>query len=281
MICLVDNAPPGTQVTCIFQPTESKTREFSHFRKTVFKIEKMESGEILLINMDGGSNDAYGRFGKIEAYKALQENGNAHDRASTKLNFLSQKLTKKSEIKADSKSDLYSRQNDDYQCGIFAIKDARQLTRNPDFSKSLKTINEDDDSDLSSGFYDLPPQYLKNIQSREYSQYILNEHGDEVVTRKGKTLRQTHEHYNVSGYSRHFSEKLHKSVADFLEANKDNPEKIRKAVEMYDADKMTLDRINKVDVSVSSSNSVPNLAPVQNLMVNHGGPQKNKAARKN
>ena len=138
----------------------------------------------------------------------------------------------------------FFRQNDSYQCGVFAVKDARAVNRDQYF---LKDFVEDPTKKLGEiQEFDLPSSYFKSVQSTEYSQYILAQYGEEVVTRKGKTLRQTHEKHGVSGYIQHFSKKFHDVVLQELRDNQDYPEKIRSAVAEYDAANITLARLETI-----------------------------------
>jgi len=95
----------------------------------------------------------------------------------------------------------------------------------------------------SESTYPLPPRYLKNVQSLPLSKAILATHGDTVVTRKQKTLTETHTRHHVGGYSSHFAKKYHHQVLEFLAKNKSNPAFIRECTAQYDAGQLTWERL--------------------------------------
>ena len=235
LIKLFVDASSGVQCTVILQITDIETLNWvvkiiGKGHKSVFKLEKIDD-IIRIINIDSSDYDVYysriieGIMRKISYQQPYEFLTNKHHK-----NLLTHKS--------------FFRQNDSYQCGVFAVKDARAVNRDQYF---LKDFVEDPTKKLGEiQEFDLPSSYFKSVQSTEYSQYILAQYGEEVVTRKGKTLRQTHEKHGVSGYIQHFSKKFHDVVLQELRDNQDYPEKIRSAVAEYDAANITLARLETI-----------------------------------
>lgn len=239
LVALVAKASPGTKVTVIFQMTDAKTRgvlhsQFGDGHKTVCKLERDESG-VSVIHMDSTDNDVYSAVCMQMVTKACQREGVAS------TFYFQRQLNQPS----GSKQATFSRQVDGYQCGVFAVKDARELNRDDNFLDNLP--NSEIDSEFPDlGTYDLPARSYKSVQSRRFSAHVLAEQGDQVVTRRGRTLRETHEKHNVSGYVQHFSQKFHDAVTEAVSRDINQPEKIREAVQQYDAAHMTPQRLQAV-----------------------------------
>lgn len=89
--------------------------------------------------------------------------------------------------------------------------------------------------------YTIPVEYLKSIQTRTYSQYVLPDLGEEIANKRGRTLKEIHDKHLDYGYANHFSEKYKKQVEDYI-ANH-TLEEIKSAVETYDAQKMTPEKL--------------------------------------
>jgi len=264
LIKLIDKSPAGTSLVIIFQPTDSRAKdtegdykygsyiaEFPTAHKTVFKVERRDS-DILLLNMDGTNKELYGSVGQIVAKSALKPHSKESipkERKVTELIYAYQKNPKVPNPK-DGEEIALTRQIDEYQCGVFAHKDARQLTRdeaimtNAFSPESAVKFRNKTIPDLHH--YDLPPEYFKGTQSSVYTDYADKLHGEKVVSRGGKTLKQVHEKHGPGGYVQHFAQKYHDQVTNFLDKNKEHPDVVREAVEKYDAGKMTLERLAKI-----------------------------------
>lgn len=230
---LMEKAPSGISLTVIFQPTDTASYipfslAFSSAHKTVIKFQKTDSG-LDIIHMDGTNNSNYGALCQMLINQSLKTNCHYYFQEN---------------LKKPSSSDTFSRQVDEYQCGIFATKDARQLNRDTEFLKkvALKEIHGWKDKVLEDAhYYVMPAEYLKNIQSETHFGEVLKAHGNDVVNRKGKTLKEVHEKHKVSGYVQHFSEKFRDVVDNFIKSHQNNPAFIRSATEQYDAGKLTME----------------------------------------
>lgn len=120
------------------------------------------------------------------------------------------------------------RQKDEYQCGIFAMKDAIQVSRDASFSEKIKKSSElmqenDERSKLRIKVYSytLPPEYLKSLQSEKEGKAVLQAHGDEIVTRKKESLGGVFKKHEKKpgGYVHYFSEKYQKNLIKFFKEN--------------------------------------------------------------
>lgn len=169
----------------------------------------------------------------------------------------------------------YSRQADLYQCGIFAIKDARQLQRDRDFLSKV-TLFEDKDQELREQkghphFYETPPAYHKGIQSSSFARKAVERHPHTIVTKKGKTLQETYDKHNLEdGYIAHFSKKYHRQVEMFLAEHKDNPAFIRECVEKNDAGRMTLLKLVAIYGPQKNREVVSDSSTSTTAILNHG-----------
>ncbi len=235
---LMDDAPLGTSVTVIFEPTNLDDAShigawhmlFSAAHKTVFKFDRTAAG-VRVICVDGTNNDAYSSFPMIEMVKALQENAKRNNKPMTHLDV----------YKGITKPD--DRQKSGFECGIFAIKDARQVNQDSRFDEGYLAAAEAQQvylDNAASYKYIMPTSYLKSSQSRTAYKEILKENKDEVVTMKGKTLQQAYDKYEDS-YANYFAKKYNKQVRAFIEGK--SLAEIKEIVEKYDASKMTMERL--------------------------------------
>lgn len=255
MIRLIDKAQPGTKVTVTFQsidaPGQFWPRVISKSHKTLVKLERTEDG-VRIIHMDPTNNSLYGQYCQSLAVEALEENVKMTQMPKehpvvlkpTALKFAYQRNPKNP--KADSKKPqtaVFSRQVNEYECGVIVSKDGRVLNRDDHFSDQVFTI-ENYDASKQYYLYDLPPQHLKSVQSRPFAEYVLKEHGDKKANRSQKTLAHIYQKHPELSYTQHFSEKMRGSVLGYLHKYKENPKKIMEDVAMYDAANMTLERLN-------------------------------------
>ncbi len=268
IVILMDNAAIGTEITVIFQPTDA-VQGFLVVHKTVFTIKKIEHG-LQILNMESGGGP-YAYFGWKYINEALEQNAKALDRKITSCFRAMQKESEKHEVgKRKIFPEYFSRQTNGYECGVFAIKDARQINRDPSFlDKVMKTAlhqesalpqqiekkpkteveaktdlecelfpADSDSIDLNTDFikYELPPEYLKGMQSNAYESYVLPMYGDKVVNRKGKTLADIREKHR-NAYIQHFSQKFHDKVEMYVRQHQDSID-IKALVAQYDAGKI-------------------------------------------
>lgn len=221
----VNKAPSGTKITLVVQLTDSENIKlkgtfFPALHKTVCQFEKSPTF-LRMLSLDGTNSMSYGLVCYKLAQRALGEGG--------ALRFVS---LRHSFIEHGSQ---FSRQADQHSCGIFAIKDARQMHRDRFFSTSDQPI------ELEST-YPLPPVYLKNVQSHPFSEAIIAAHGACIVTRKQKSLAETHGHH-VIGYAPHFAQKYRQQILGFLEEHQSNPAFIRQCTSQFDAGKLTFEQL--------------------------------------
>lgn len=245
-IKLMGNAKEGSELTLIVQLTDNTHPFGSKGHKTTFKIRKNKSF-IEMVNIDSVSDGIFGWVAAELAETALKENIATLGKDSTpQIKMAYQKVHKKPEqYKKHKQSDFFSRQSSDYECGVFAIKDAREANRDPDFMDQVFTKGKADEKDPDYS-YDIPKKFLKSIQSRAYMGEIEPSHGKEIVTRRGKTLKETWEKHEArGGYVYHFSKKFKDYVKNFYEQNKNNPEVIKQAINKYDAGKITAEELEK------------------------------------
>lgn len=258
LVKLIDRASPGTEVTVILQATDADKPA----HKTAFKIKKTTIN-IQLINMDSTSNyTEYVQSPYCWAFSALQESAIATNRIPTEILLGIQK----NHPQPDGK--FFSRHHNGYECGTFAIKDARQMNRDPNFvSKIIQEKNKfkaevkeehehesDSESDSESEnenkyYYDIPAEYLKSIESDAYAKQMLEIYGQELVTLQGKepaprTLEQTYEKHR-GRYAHHFSKKFYKAVEIFVKQNRHDIAKIKEVTARYDAGLITLEELER------------------------------------
>lgn len=244
---LMTEAPAGTEITIIFQPTvpiRSTIWAFPPQHKTVIKLERTES-DLNVVLMDSSTNKTYSRF----CCYSLMGNAFKHvQKKAINFNYYFQEDPQNPNSKNPNKPDSFSRQIDSYQCGVFACKDARFLNRENQVTRKLKSrpMIDCDIGDHKMFSYEFFPESFKGIQSKIYSDYALKAHGNKVVTRKGKTLEQTYEKHKVYGYIYHFSKKFHDNITHLIKKHKDHPEVIRAAVEQYDAGKLSLKKLIEI-----------------------------------
>lgn len=232
--------------------------------------------DVWIYGLDPNGNTILTRSSHPEIYQKIQfQSKNKRIEMKATPEIYEDIELNKAHFHPPAKITKFSRQNDTYQCGTLAIKDARELNH----AKLLNTAeSEFMILDKKRNIYALPAKYLKSIQSREFSNFVLPKHGEEVVTRKGATLKQVHEKHYISGYVQHFSQKFHDWVSKFLEDNKENHKAIIQMVEQYDADKMTSERLLEVygpkknnELQRAQSTTSLFLAGIGRLTVTEGG----------
>lgn len=221
---LVESAPAGIAITVIFQPIdiveadEYLAEYFSQNHKTVCKFEKTENG-LRVFQLDSTNNERNSYACKELIKDALPNKD---------FKFFIQKNMD------NPKGGTFSRQANAYQCGVFATKDARRMSKDINFSKNIIA---------SSTMYEIPPSYFKGIQSNTFFSKVLPKYGNNVVNKAGKTLQDVYDKHEI-GYIQYTNEKHNQKILAFLEKHKDDPEYIKKAVEKYSTERMTLERLN-------------------------------------
>ncbi|MCS5710935.1 hypothetical protein [Candidatus Berkiella aquae] len=263
---LMDNAPVGSSVTVIFQPTQAENAKhpglwrmfFSPVHKTVVKFDRTPEG-IRLIHMDGTNNSLYTSLTADVVSDALTEKAEQEGKTPTNVTAY---FSVAKDLAAPNKGlEAQSRQKSEFECGIFATKDAREMNRESDFDqKYLREAKKGGDSfnpNLVTYTYEVPTKYMKSLQSTTAYKALIEKLGSTIVTRKGRTLKQTFEKHSDT-YANHFGEKYNAQVRNFLKDK--NPEEIQTAVEQYNASNLTLERL----VSVYG----PKQSPAQTLTTN-------------
>jgi len=251
LIRLIDRASLGTEVTVILQPTDD-TRP-TH--KIVSKIKKT-AANIQIVYMDATNNPNPAISASHWALYTLQEHALRTEKTPTPLLFGIQKNH------PSAKGKPFSRLTNGYECGTIAIKDARQMNRDSHFVSNIiqgknkhtpadMDVTEDSNTGDSSNlyYYDVPPDYLKGIQSDTYAKEMLRIHGHQVVTLTGKepaprTLEQTYAKHRDQ-YVQHFSQKFYDAVETFVKENRDKIEHIKEVTRHYDAEKITLEELER------------------------------------
>ncbi len=242
IIKLVRDAPSGTKVTVIYQPTDSRDPQLIFPRhKTVFKLDKIDN-ELRIVNLDS-MGPVFGELTldwiKTAIFISAYFSGNSWNErglAGTRIRYFSQEALPK------PTGGQFNRQQDDYQCGIFAIKDARQMMREPGFVDNLESRKIPiQHPPIQINSFKVPARYYKSVQSRQFSEYLLPTLGDEIVTKKGNTLRETHEKHHVSQYVSHFSKKYREQVTHFVQTHE--PNQVKMATLQFDAATMTAERL--------------------------------------
>lgn len=135
------------------------------------------------------------------------------------------------------------RQNDKFQCSVFSAKDARELNRDNnlilDLKKSITFSKED-----SQHYYNIPPKYLKGLQSQTNQTLVSTKFGDEVVTRKGLTLKEVYLKHPDQSYIPHFSKKFEMLVMQCTASLTDA--ELNTVISNYRAEEITAERLNLV-----------------------------------
>lgn len=261
---LMDDARPGTVVTLIFQPagkigSRSQTKGvwanfFASVHKTTVRLERQEDG-LLAIGMDGTNNTVYPELVADEIAHSLEQNAAEKKRKATDVFFYM------------GKAETDSRQKSFFECGIFATKDARELNRDLAFQIDFDTATEESVKDnLHIYTYTLPTVCLKSAQSKTDLAETLEELGETVVTRKGKTLAEKIDQFGGS-YAQHYAEKYNELVKNFVA--KHNAEEVKLAVSTYNAHAMTAEKL--ADIYGPKNTEVPqsHSARIKELIQQH------------
>lgn len=240
LIELMRQAPNNIRIVVIYQPTDNQDKLLYNRHKTVFKIEK-ESNTLRIINLDSCGP----LFGEV-TLNNLRDKIAKHDISHFKYLYYSQKPLLKidlhSLLQPDNILAPYSRQQDDYQCGTFAVKDAKQMLRDDNFSKQLEAKRTAIRFPPFVLFeYTIPSNYYKVVQSEKKISMLLPVFGTDLVTRHGEHLSDTYRKHQIEPYVDHFSEKYRDQVIEFVKTH--DTETIKKATELFDASKMTTERL--------------------------------------
>jgi len=262
LLKLIQIAPPGIEVTVIFQPTDTKNlpafyqSQVAPQHRTVIKFEKDENA-LRAINIDPVSNPFFYMMCQTLIVNTLKLG-----KEKTNLIYFKPKFI----INPEDKNNFFSRQTDFYQCAIYAHRDARSLNKESNTSAMLynTAMTKKKTDELEYVEFELPAKYLKGIHSKTYSAYVLTQHGQTVVTNKGKTLKQVHEQYlDSDGYAHKFSKRYQEWVKDYVE--KTPGHEIKKKVALYDAANMTLESLIQIyGPQVTSDNMPLAVEPITN-----------------
>lgn len=226
LVQLMNQSPPGTRLTMIVQFTDAENIKlrnafFSTLHKTVCQFEKM-STFLRMLSLDGTNASSYGNICYRLAKRALSQEVVVY-LIALRHTFM-------------DRGHEYSRQVDQHSCGIFAIKDARQIHR----THFVSMRGEPKEFEST---YPLTPIFLKNIQTRCFSSAVVEAYGDAVVNRKEETLAEIHRHHHGVGYASHFAKKYRQQVLEFLEKYKSNPAFIRECTEKFDGENLILEKL--------------------------------------
>lgn len=247
IIQLINNAPIGTMVTVIFQPTDSQTLRRMNLptfmiHSTVLKIKKAADA-MHILNIDSTNNGRYVNVCRVIALHALKtDSAKSKDSPATPLIFYSQNDVLNPWANPDKpQTKFLLRQIDEYHCSIFAIKDARILNHEGDIFDILITTPVKDD--LTHLKYEISPKYLKVMQSRLFVDYALKirKYGNIIVSRTKKTLQEILSKHQKKSYIEHFNEKYNALVKQFIAKNL--PRAVKAATVYYDAGEFTLQQL--------------------------------------
>lgn len=233
IVKFVDDSPSDIALTLIVQFEEDYNCSFGiDVHRIALKLEKVNS-ELRAIYADSTISSNTSLLCNMSMGNALEENAKTHSRKKTILHQFSENQKEKS-----------TRQNDGFQCTVFTTKDARQLNRDNDVEifKDLKLYYSTEEWHLY--YYDFPAVFLKGLQSRSYQTAALAKFGEEIVTRKGATLKEVYEKHPEQSYIPHFSKKYLKLVTDF--ANTHTDAELNDAIDMYSAEKLTSEQLQSV-----------------------------------
>lgn len=247
---LMKDALPGTRVPIIFQ--DIKGGRFK-FHKSCILLERSDDNRLNAIMIDSVAeeNRIFSDF--IEQFMdkyALEFVGIDADEKFINFELV---VFRPKPIDYPEKQGSLTRQRDGYQCGIYAIKDARMLINNEELVDSIKKSNsvppENKYNTPSRTYvvkYSLPANALKSIQSKKDMALMSEQFGNDPVNRANTTLKLLYEKYKdvEGGYISHFSQKYYDQVNTFLDQH--TPEENRTAANFYDAEQLTLDRLNSV-----------------------------------
>ncbi|MBT6537966.1 MAG: hypothetical protein HOL58_00600 [Francisellaceae bacterium] len=244
----INKARVGDKVSIIYHQLHAD----ADFHKIVIMLQKTATG-IQAYYLDSGN----------------QESGYIFHRAN-ELNerLLSQAIQVEHVVPVDYASSAKRRQYDSYQCGTFAIKDARSLASDR-FDKSIT-------GDLppmagryypkNTKSYALPPASLKSQQSSKSRNFYLSKMRNHAVkvSNDGETLGEFYERYkDPLEYARKFSRKNRDSVVHFLEHF---PSEITDGVSSYTARMVTTERIQQVN---DQDNELSAINRVLDITVSH------------
>lgn len=231
IVKFIDDSPSDVALTLIVQFEKPFNDVFGKdVHRMALKLEKKDS-ELRVIYLDSVINSNTQLFCDLMLNHTLEDNAKKHSRNTTTSHL----------YKEQGKT---VRQNDGFQCTVFTTKDARQLNRDNqlEFLKELKAYSSF--KNMHKYQYDLPAVYLKGIQSRAYQTVALDKFGEEIVTRKGNTLKEVYQKHAEQSYIPHFSEKYLKWVTEF--ANTHTDAELNQAIDMYSAEKLTSEQLECV-----------------------------------
>lgn len=238
----------GTQCAVIFQPAGDGDLPYgvSSGHKTTVHFEKKDNG-LFVICTDSVNNDWTYEFIKQKILSSINK------QESDKIFF----------YKPD-KSCKAARQKDVYQCGIFAIKDARELNRNR--SKYILDNN-------TYTYTVQNPAYFKMVQSEREQDEYAQRFSESAANRKNESLATVYQKKRVKSsenplpYVGYFSRKYFILVKKYWEENQSNNDKMRSDISQYDAQKMTSELLHSVYGPKVTDEPIPSAneeTPIQN-----------------
>lgn len=234
IVTFIDDSPNDISVTLIVQ-FDKGLEPFmgKDFHRVAMRLEKINS-EIHAIYLESAVASNTFALSTLKLNQFINENALRNTKEKTIFHVHLNKL--ENEI---------ARQNDKFQCTVFATKDARELNRynnSIDLFKDLGIENSSKDGPVDD--YNLPPKYFKGVQSRVVQKSILATFGDEVVTRKGLTLKAVYLKHPDQSYIPHFSKKYETLVMHCANSLTDNA--LNEAINNYCAETITPQRLQAI-----------------------------------
>jgi hypothetical protein len=271
VVGLIDDSEPGTELTVIFTASTDTDdnwtetlgkkkygRDFSSFHKTSLTLRKGLDGKFEVVHLDSisGNTDLIEIPNKL-ILKALEINAVRNNREPTKmLSYEPVYPDDESRTRREFNGQRYveekvkfARQRDKYNCGVYAVKDARYLTRNP----TLDLIGKASEVEMESGMYECQKfsATAAMIRSTQVSPtFDLLKSGKydlkAPVNRKGAPLVAFLDKYTQAGnYIDKFGRKYLAVVENVIEKN--GLEESLKFASHYNCENITNDDIARIN----------------------------------
>lgn len=238
IVIFVDDSPNDIAVSLIVQFDTGMGAFFGKdVHRIAIRLEKINS-EIHAIFLDSVTASQTLGISTLKLNQFIRENALKNSKEKTPLHVYFH----------DFKNEIV-RQKDKFQCTVFATKDARELNRNNEsiLNLNIKTSSKKD----SQNSYPLPANYLKGLQSRADQTAALAKFGDEIVSRKGLTLKAVYLKHPKQSYIPHFSKKYETLVMECAEHLTDF--ELDMAINNYRAEEISAERLKLVYGNNNSS----------------------------